>query len=430
MSLSETESMHHDFRIRTITAFITLECGDFMEDSSTTVDDKISACSHVLSQVSQALERCGYEIQTTRIATNPFAKWISDSPDSLVIEAERRLQILDECLAKYGIEFCSLGPSNSSNETRTYCSRIVAASHRFSCSANVGPVDVDAARAVAECIIENSKAGSSEEAHDNNGTDICTTPPHLAGGIGNFRFCAAANCRPFIPFFPGAKSDKHVLGNKIGFAIGLENGVLAKKLLTKCKSISQIGTVFKNGIVKALTAVERICKQITDDEQCVYLGIDTSLNPSLDEEGSVAAALESLTEVECFGGNGSLAAAAALTMTLQSLPLQTVGYCGLMLPVCEDRRLAELASQIPSKLSVSQLLNLSSACGVGVDTVPVPGTCSTDDLTYLILDVAGLAAKWNKSLSCRVFPVPGLLAGDFTSFNSPFLCNSRVFSLD
>ena len=81
------------------------------------------------------------------------------------------------------------------------------------------------------------------------------------------------------------------------------------------------------------------------------------------------------------------------------------------------------------QLEISQLLCISSVCGVGVDTVPLSGDVAREELLSLILDVAALAGRWNKSLSCRVFPVPGLKLGEETSFNSPYLCNSKVFDM-
>jgi hypothetical protein len=265
------------------------------------------------------------------------------------------------------------------------------------------------------------------------------SPPHLAGGLGNFRFCAACSCSANIPFFPGAKAEslhdgenKIADGNRVGLAVGLENGALARHLLTQTQSIGRVGTIFREGMADALLPLQTLCQEIIAEsgDKTHYLGIDTSLNPSLDEGGSVAEAIEMLEEVGgSFGGRGTLAAAAAITTSLQSLPgIQRTGYCGLMLPVCEDSRLAELGGK--AELKISQLLSISSVCGVGVDTVPVPGDCTEKELTSLILDVAGLAGRWNKSLSCRVFPLPNCSVGDETSFDSPYLCNSKVFSLE
>jgi uncharacterized protein (UPF0210 family) len=120
-----------------------------------------------------------------------------------------------------------------------------------------------------------------------------------------------------------------------------------------------------------------------------------------------------------------LAAAAAVTTSLQTIPdIKTTGYSGLMLPVLEDQRLAEIDT-----LTIQQLLCISSVCGVGIDTVPIPGEVSVKSLASLILDVAALACRWGKPLSCRVFPVPDGSSGMKTTFDSPYMVNSSIFPL-
>jgi hypothetical protein len=99
-----------------------------------------------------------------------------------------------------------------------------------------------------------------------------------------------------------------------------------------------------------------------------------------------------------------------------------------MLPVCEDVRLAELSS---TTLHIESLLNIANVCGVGVDTVPIPGDDDPESLhlSSLLLDVAGLACRWQKPLTCRVFPLPGKKAGEITELDSPYLINSHVMPL-
>jgi uncharacterized protein len=45
------------------------------------------------------------------------------------------------------------------------------------------------------------------------------------------------------------------------------------------------------------------------------------------------------------------------------------------------------------------------------------------------LDVAAMADRWHKPLSCRVFPVVGGVAGEMTNFDSPYLVNAPIFRL-
>ena len=307
------------------------------------------------------------------------------------------------------------GPATEACDVRTVCPMIVKTSNRFSCSACIQDIDIDMAQASAQCIKTIAET---------------TSPRFMKDGLGNFRFAVAACCVPYIPFFPVAKASKDLEG--LAFAIGLENGHLAQTLLSKCGTVANVPTRFREGMREALLPVQKLCESFgnhagTSKQIVEFLGIDTSLNPSLDDSGSVARAVELLDEVDVFGGPGSLAAASAITKSLQSIPdIRRTGYCGLMLPLCEDTRLAELSYQ---GLTIANLLSISSVCGVGIDTVPIPGNCSVEQLKSLLLDVVALAHRWKKSLSCRVFPLTTKEAGESTTFDFPHMINAMVMSV-
>ena len=394
------------FRIRTITSFVNLDPSDFDNDASS-LEEKINACSRLLRDGESQMVAAGFEVQTVRIATNPFGDWIVTKEKDAV---NKRLNILNNLLSDCDINFCSLGPSYDPKHTTTICPEVVSiAPGRFSCSANINAGDVTAALAAAKCIKTISLKDDGK---------------HLEGGLGNFRFCAAS-CIDTVPFFPGAKAPKDLGIDDIAFAVGLENGGFARELLTEAGSIENVQNVFHDKMRKELLPIQQMCEGLESDG-IQYLGIDTSLNPSLDEGGSVAEAIECLDEVNTFGNPGTMAAAAAVTTSLQSIPgIKTTGYSGLMMPVLEDRRLAEVDT-----LTIQKLLCISSVCGVGIDTVPIPGDVSEKSLASLILDVAALACRWNKPLSCRVFPVPNRLPGMRTAFDSPYMCNSSVFPVE
>jgi len=435
------------FRIRTITAFVTLHADDFDDDvtadgitTTPGIEKKIDKCNNILRKLETRLTSIGYEVQTVRIATNPFGEWLTQNNDGDktmdTTTIHKRLKQLNSLLDAKNINFCSLGPSTTPKHTTQICPIIVASSGKFSCSAKINAGDIHAATAAAKCMQKISTLGDDDVIEGTNAD-------HVKGGLGNFRFCAAS-CVETVPFFPGAKapSTKDV-DDTFNFAIGLENGGFAFDLLEEAKNIGNIKNIFDTKMREELLPIQNVCLKFADDAAAdypvEYLGIDTSLNPSLDDGGSVADAIERLEEVRGdFGGTGSLAAAAAITIALQSMPdILTTGYSGLMLPVLEDQRLAELgmaSNSSKNKLTIQKLLCLSSVCGVGVDTVPIPGNVSEDSLSSLILDVAALAGRWsrnnvNKPLSCRVFPVPGGNAGEMTTFDSPYMCNSCIFDL-
>jgi hypothetical protein len=505
--------------IRTITAFIALSHTDFQKatdyelSSFPVLETKIQSVVKGLRLLERTYQEAKYTVQTLRIATNPFGEWlVSRSADDCFVH-QKRLVALDQILSRLGVFACAVGPAFDEHELAC-CRQIVGTSNKFSCSYMLHH--------------ENDVVGATQAAQVIY--DISRLHPQ---GLNNFQFCVASKtCQPWIPFFPVAyhqpqpreeqdviqaseDDDEEITNDTIPngssiddmivrFAIGLENGPVVRRLLQDCKSIANIPTVFRKGMLDAIVPIQNIAKsfstasinssdrnlnlvkenilspiekldndfretilknfmsmypEIADDLNSdndnqppfQFIGIDTSVNPSLEEDGSVAGAIECLDEVHRFGGPGTMAAAAAITKVLQSLEgIQTTGYCGLMLPVCEDQRLAELASSSTEESSLSSssssssgglnivhLLNISSVCGVGVDTVPIPGNNINDHTTAvsllrsLLLDVVGLATRWNKPLTCRVFPVPGKKAGEMADFgDSPHLVNSTVFPLD
>jgi uncharacterized protein (UPF0210 family) len=58
--------------------------------------------------------------------------------------------------------------------------------------------------------------------------------------------------------------------------------------------------------------------------------------------------------------------------------------------------------------------------------VPLPGDISVDELAAIILDVSTLAVALGKPLTCRLFPVPGLGAGELTRFDFSYFANAVV----
>jgi hypothetical protein len=80
-------------------------------------------------------------------------------------------------------------------------------------------------------------------------------------------------------------------------------------------------------------------------------------------------------------------------------------------------------------LTVTVLLLYSAVCGTGLDTVPLPGDVSADQLAALLLDLAALSCRLEKPLTARLMPIPGKQAGDPTGFDFAFFANSRVLAL-
>ncbi len=273
----------------------------------------------------------------------------------------------------------------------------------------------------------------------------------LSNGEANFRFAVSFNCKPGIPFFPAAEAppneDKKVIAS---FAIGTENSALLYKAMSSitpdCPENTGVDTAVEREInrlfTKALTPIDHIAREIELSSskriQMNYIGIDTSIAPGLEDNTTIPAAFEKLPFLEKFGDTGTLAITAGITRALKGLSVKKTGYCGLMLPVCEDKGLAKAVDN--GTLSIQQLLQYSAVCGVGLDTVPVPGpgpNTTPEERRSLVvkaaavlLDVAALSQRLGgKQLTVRLLPVIKAVAGEKTRFTSPYLIDSTVMNL-
>jgi len=81
-------------------------------------------------------------------------------------------------------------------------------------------------------------------------------------------------------------------------------------------------------------------------------------------------------------------------------------------------------------LGVRDLLLYSAVCGTGLDTLPLPGQTTEEQLYAVLLDVAALAVRLNKPLTARLMPIPGKKAGDAVAFDFPYFAPSRVLALE
>jgi hypothetical protein len=172
-------------------------------------------------------------------------------------------------------------------------------------------------------------------------------------------------------------------------------------------------------------AIAKIAKYELSDVR--FGGIDFSLAPFPSEALSLGTAVEKLG-IPKIGLHGSLAAAAILTESIDRADFPRTGFSGLMMPVLEDATLALRAAE--GTLTVKDILLYSAVCGTGLDTVPLPGDTSAEQITALLLDLAALALRLDKPLTARLMPVPGKKAGDPTSFDFGFFANSKVMALE
>jgi uncharacterized protein (UPF0210 family) len=392
----------HGFRIRTITAGVTLDSpGDL---------SPLSSAADFLARARDRFSSAGYEVQTVRIATQELSETVArlgpvgsldllSEIDRLVAERDVLIAVgplLHDSLLHYN----GLHNDGAEFDFAGWASDMVSKTSQLSFSVRVAASDVgpmpEASRVAAETILKLSQIEPN--------------------GEQNFRFAASANVPAGTPFFPVAYHD-----GPAAFTLGLESAPLVTEAFDGATDFDRASITLKQLLETRLTPIVEIAEAIASTQSIRFGGIDLSPAPGLD--ASIGEAIETITGLP-FGSPSTLAACAAVTSALASAEIPSCGYSGLMLPVLEDPVLAARARE--KRFDLTDLLLYSSVCGTGLDVVPVPGDCTVEILAKIIGDVAAMSTKLRKPLAARLLPIPGKSAGELATFDNPHLIDSAM----
>jgi uncharacterized protein (UPF0210 family) len=251
---------------------------------------------------------------------------------------------------------------------------------------------------------------------------IVKCAPLTPDGFTNLRFAALANVPSGAPFFPAAYHQ----GGAPAFALATEAADLAVEAFSGQSSLANGRKILVNLLEKHGKGMASIAKKLSRQYTTTFSGVDFSLAPFPTELQSLGGAVEQMG-VPMIGNHGSLTAAALLTEAVDRADFPHTGFSGFMQPVLEDAILARRAAE--GVLTIKDLLLYSAVCGTGLDTVPIPGNVTTDQVAALLLDLCALALRLDKPLTARLMPIPGKKAGDPTDFDFDYFANSKVMAL-
>lgn len=357
-----------------------------------------------LAEAKSAYEAAGYEVQTVRLATIPFPKLLGDENIGKLMELTNQIT---GAVEKYGVSYVSLGPALPESP-RSY--EVIPDAIFVSKNVFFGGVMADktrglnlaAIRACAEVIVRCAQIEQN--------------------GFANLQFAALANVPAGAPFFPAAYHDK----DKPAFALATESADLAVQAFEHAKTIEEGRNNLTSEIEKHGKKLAKISNSLLSNSR-KFLGIDFSLAPFPDDAHSLGNAVEKMG-IPKIGLHGSLAAAAILTETIDRADFSHTGFSGFMQPVLEDSVLAKRAAE--GTLTIKDALLYSAVCGTGLDTIPLAGDTTAEQLVPLLLDLSALSLRLDKPLTARLMPIPGKKAGEETSFDFGFFANSKVMSLE
>jgi hypothetical protein len=191
--------------------------------------------------------------------------------------------------------------------------------------------------------------------------------------------------KPLSPFFPGS----YHTGPGRQFAIGFEGANVVRDVFAKDKGNAEAATA---DLIAALTkhaaVADAIGGKVATETGWTYVGVDPTPAPLGDV--SIGAAIEAFTGAK-FGSSGTLTAARIITAAVKAVPQKQTGYSGLMVPVMEDKLLAQRWAE--GTYNIDSLMAYSAVCGTGLDTIPLPGDISLEQMERIYSDVASLATK-------------------------------------
>ncbi len=381
-------------RIRAVTAFVEIDMNNYAA--------KMEEAQKFLAGAREALNRAGFEGAGGRITTQPFPLYTKGMQREEALDLIRKLR---EAATK-GRTGLNIGAAmlNDNDDTAPVA---LLADILASINVNANVVMADERGIHWRSIREAAKLIKS----------VSERSPH---GDGNFNFGAIAMVKPYGPYYPGS----YHLGKGRAFAIAMEGANVVADVFARYHDAREAEQHLSEALTKYTKEAEAVAMQLASSSGWTYEGIDATPAPLKDN--SIGGAIESFIGGP-FGSSGTLTASAIITRAVQSTPVKHTGYSGLMIPVMEDNLLARRWTE--GTFSLDSILAYSAVCAGGVDTVPLPGDVSEDQIARILGDVASLAYKWNKPLAARLLPAPGKQAGQPTEFSGGALTNTTVQAL-
>jgi uncharacterized protein len=376
--------------IRAVTAFVTLGKADSAQ--------RLEEAGTFLAAAQTAFNAAGFGGAGGRVTTQPFPQYVKGLSRDEALALIKSMQQI----AKKDRFSLNLGPAMLNDDDDTGPAALVPAAIAGGAFANIIVADDKGIhwRAVREAakIIRDIAANTTN-------------------GDGNFDFAAIAMMKPYGPYYPGSWHN----GPGRHFAIAMETANVVNRVFQQYHDPVEAQARLTAELSRYTQEAEAVGLKLAAATGWTYEGIDAT--PAPGAQYSIATAFESYLGAP-IGVPGSMTAAGIITRSVQGTPVKRTGYSGLMIPVMEDKVLAQRWNE--GTFTLDSILAWSAVCAGGVDTVPLAGDASEDTIARIIGDVSWLAFKWNKPLGARLMVAPGKKAGEMTAFTAGGLVNARI----
>lgn len=378
-------------RIRAITVFIDVDREHYAA--------QIADAQKFLAEAKEAFNGAGFEGANGRITTQPFPVWSKGLSREEAVAFARKLREA----ALQGHSALNIGPAMTRDDDDPANAALLA--------------DIMSAVSVNANLIVAGEDGIHWRALKQAARLMKTLAERSPHGDANFGFAAIAMMKPYGPYYPGS----YHLGKSRAFAVAMEGANVVGDVFTKDHDPAAAEHDLAAAFSRYTKEAEAIATRLAKKDGWTYEGIDAT--PAPGAQNSIAAAIESFTGAP-FGSPGTMTAAGIITRAVQSTPVKRTGYSGLMIPVMEDKLLAQRWAE--GTYNLDSILAYSAVCAAGVDTVPLAGDTGVEQIERILSDVAWLAWRWNKPLGVRLMIAPAKHPGDKTGFSGGAIINTAV----
>jgi uncharacterized protein (UPF0210 family) len=378
-------------RIRAVTAFIEVDRNNYAA--------RIEDAQKFLASAKDALNKAGFEGGGARITTQPFLVYTKGMKHEDALTLIRKMREI----ATKGRSTLCIGPAMVHDADDTAPAALLA--------------DVLSEGSVNGNLIIADEQGIHWRAIREAAKVVKAVSMKSSHGNANSAFGAMAMMQPYGPYYPSS----YHLGKGHAFSIAMEGANVVADVFARThdprEAEKQLGAAFTQYTREA----EAVATQLATSSGWIYEGIDATPAPQRDR--SIGAATESFSGGS-FGAVGSLTAMGIITRAVRSTPTKHAGTSGPMLPVMEDAVLARRWAE--GTFNIESLLAYSAVGANGLETVPLPGDVTEEQIAQILGDIATVAYRVNSPLGVRLIPSPGRKAGEKTDFTESFLINTTL----
>ena len=379
-------------KVRAVTAFVDIDAKGYSAQIGDTM--------RFLNSARDAYKRAGFDVETVRIVTQPFPRYIQGMKreDALAL-----FHKLNDLASSSGFSL-NIGAAMIHDNDDASLNGLLAD------ALSTGKTNASLVIAGEDGIHWRALREAAKLIHE-----IAQRSAH---GEGNFNFAATAMVKPYGPFFPGAY---HLPGGTRTFAVGLEGANVVYDVFAQTHDPVEAEKRLADTLARYMREAETVATGIASSQRLDLSGNRPHAGAAgrcFDRPRHRSLHRRAVRFERNHDGRAHHHAGGAIRAG------ETHGVLGADGAGAGGFRTGEAVGgrNLQHRFAAGLFGGVRGRIGYG----PATGDTSEDHIARILSDVASLAQKWNKPLAARLLPVPGKKAGDRTEFTDSRMANTVI----